>query len=243
MSSTYTAVSQKFTCVFLNYKHKDVESFETALKDRTIWERYNLREADTEIETDAPLHMIPVLMKRFPLRTYKLESLDAKLEYVDFESKVMISKMDPTEEELQELEKFITEIADFKISDIEAMGINFITVYELPHKKLQVLNQNIEEVFPNFSKNKTFQLILPLQLDGYVATYQITKNVKEKPADEEPRRYTIDVNFHIDIESTSTTTEKFKKITSNVAKISTDYYKEYLSDSENILGMNCDVKI
>ena len=243
MSSTYKPLSQKFTCVFLNYKHKDVESFETALKDRTIWERYNLREADTEIVTDAPIELMPVLMKRFPLRAYTIQSLDAKLEYVDFESKIMISKTDPTKEELQELEKFITEIADFKISDIEAMGINFITVYELPHKKLQVLNENIEEKFPNFSKNKTFQLILPLQLDGYVATYKITKNEKEKPADEEPRQYTIDVNFHIDVQSTLKTTDKFDKITSNVNKISTYYYKEYLSDSENILGMNCDVNI
>ena len=101
----------------------------------------------------------------------------------------------------------------------------------------------IEQDDSNFSKNKTFQLILPLQLDGYVATYKITKNEKENPADEEPRQYTIDVNFHIDVQSTLKTTDKFDKITSNVNKISTYYYKEYLSDSENILGMNCDVNI
>ena len=65
MSSTYTAVSQKFTCVFLNYKHKDVESFETALKDRRIWEKYNLSRAETEIVTDAPPEMISGLSIQF----------------------------------------------------------------------------------------------------------------------------------------------------------------------------------
>jgi hypothetical protein len=243
MSSTYTAVSQKFTCVFLNYKYKDVESFETALKDRDIWNEYKLSAVDPEIETDAPLHMIPALIKSLPLRAYTSETLKAKLEYIDFESKIMISKINPTEEELRKLETFIAKIADFKISDIEAIGINFITVYELPHKKLQVLNQNIEKVFPNFSKNKTFQLILPLQLDGYVATYKITKEIKKEHEDEEPRKYTIDANFHIDIESILTTPDKVQIITSNVNKISNYYYKEYLSDSENILGMNHDVSI
>lgn len=122
------------------------------------------------------------------------------------------------------------------MSDIKAMGLNFISLFNLKDKKLKILNDNIDQYLPNFKKNIAFQLTLLLQLDDCIATYKIRKKSGGDDTNED-RIYQIDANLHFNV-SLNRTQDKINKINDITDNIDTKYLPIFNQECNNILAMN-----
>ena len=226
----------KVTLVAINYKCATVGEFDSKLKEKNILSKYNLELQDINIANadNIPLPVMDGLISLLPC-TYQSKDTTVKVVYAQREFKLSIEKLNLTNDNFEEFKRLSGEILDLKLSDISAIGINYSAEYNLGKSKLMLLNNDIVNKVPDFAKNRTFELVLPLCYEnrGMVATYRI-KKIKGGDNTKEERIYSIKANYHYDI-SRMTTNEKIQQI-ENI--LSFNLCHEFLDNGQKFLELN-----
>lgn len=234
----FEPVEHKAVIVATNYLFANTKEFYNEIIQKKLKEDYDIEFAKLEIKGDLPEGKINLeqMKEIFPIAMLTSNKNNTMAQLNVAEAKLSIDKENFKTNELTDLKKYLYDLIDLKSSDISALGLNFIAIFNLGQKKLKILNESIEDNMPNFKYNKTFQLILPLQIDNYIATYKIRK-LKGGDNTQEDRLYQIDVNFNFDL-SQLKTKEKLDKIEELLIEIETVYYHDFLEECNNLLKMN-----
>lgn len=230
----FIPIKQSATIVTLNYPYK-ADEFLQVVRKKELYSKYFLSDIPVNIEINHPNS--EQVRKEFefdkPLVGLKSEENNINVILTIYEKKLDIVNYDFNPQEIEVFKTIANELIDPKISDISAIGINFISEFE-PGIKLQLLNKEIEKI-QDFDKNLTFQLVLPIQYDGYIATYKVQKLVPEEKS--MSRRYKIDVNYHIDL-AEKTSREKLEILNQNLNNLKNNFYTPYYSKCQEFLNLN-----
>ena len=233
----FNSINTKTILVATNYLYNSIQEFEQCKCYKKYEEQHKLNKITPSI-IGAPLTMPPEMLQQMvPVTAYKINEVDVSYSNIE---KVLATKIEETsKEKLVGLSNIFYEFLDSKISDISALGINFISQYNLGNRKLKVLNQDIDKHIIDFKKNKAFQVTLLLEYDDCNATYKIRKYSGGDNTGE-PRIYQIDVNMHFDMYSKNTQ-EKIN-LTSNILNnLEGKYYKMFNEKCNQILEMSDEV--
>lgn len=236
---TFNAIEQHIIVVVTNYLFNSNIEFENDENSKLYMQKYHLKKILPNIKTPVgtiPPNIVQQMQGVIPVVNYEDENKNLRLTYNDIEKNISFEVQDINTESITLLKEAIKDFIDLKMSDIKAMGLNFISLYNLGDKKLKILNNNIEKYIPNFKKNIVFQLTLLLQLDDCVATYKIRKKSGGDDTGED-RIYQIDANFHFNI-SLGRTQDKINKINDITNNIDTKYFPIFNDECNNILAMN-----
>ena len=236
----FKAEDLKVTLVAINYKCATVGKFDSKLKEKNILNKYKLEMQDINISSanNVPLPVVNGLISMLPC-TYQSKDTTVKVVYTQQEFRLSIEKLNLANENFEEFKGLSWEILDLKLSDVSAIGVNYSADYNLGKSKLILLNSEILEKVPDFTKNRTFEFVLPIDYPerGLVATYRI-KKVKGGDDTGEDRIYSIKANYHYDI-SKMTTTQKIQKIEDI---LSFELCQEFLDNGQKFLELNDGVK-
>ena len=239
----FNAFEQHIVVVVTNYLFNSNVEFENDNNSKIYMQRYGLNKILPDIKTptgNIPPNIVQQMQGVIPIVNYEDEHKNLRLTYNDIDKNISFEVRRVNENSIKLLKDAIKDFIDIKMSDIKAMGLNFISLYNLGNKKLKILNNDIEKYLPNFQKNIAFQLTLLLQLDDCVATYKIRKKSGGGDTNED-RIYQIDANLHFDI-SLWRTQDKINKITDITNNIDTKYFPIFNEECSNILAMNDDKK-
>lgn len=227
-------INPKATLVALNYNFSSIPEFIDKLKAKNILEKYSLKQENQTIQFTGNLPPAPIIkdLRNFLPLTFISADTTVKIIYTQQELKLVIAKENILENNFQEYKNLSYDFIDFKISDINAIGMNYSAQFNLGKEKLLLLSQETVSAVPTFDKNISFEFILPLKDDtkGVLSTYRV-KKVSEETAQE--HIYEISVNFHYDISELSTMdkTNKLNEI------ISLNSYKEFEAQCNRFLGV------
>lgn len=103
-----------------------------------------------------PLMPKEAIMQMLPIYEYEANN-KIKITYSDIEKKISFYGNSDTSCYLSELSKISYNFIDLKISDINALGLNFIAKYNLKNRKLKILNKDIEKYMPDLKKILIFK--------------------------------------------------------------------------------------
>lgn len=233
----FEALNSKATLVAINYNFSSAKEFAEKLETKNILSRYGLHLQEMSFTGNGILPPPPVLNDIRSIMPYEYMSKDTSIRvaYTQNEFKLFIDKLGISTENFREFEELSKEIIDFKLSDITAIGINFSAEFNLGELKLNLLSNETIEAISDFSQNKTFEFVLPIEYPnrGLIATYRIRK-VGGGDNTGEPRVYEIRVNYHFDI-SEMTTANKSVKIKDIISPV---LYNEFLGKCKQFLSVN-----
>ena len=235
----FNAIEEKIIIVVTNYLYNSVTEFENDENCKMYMNNYCLTKVLPNIQTanmPIPSPILHQLQSALPVATYETPNKDLKVTYNDLDKNISFEISIVNKDYINTIKNVVDSFIDLKISDVKAIGLNFISKFNLGSNKLRILNNNIETYMPDFKKNRTFQLTLLLQLDDCVATYKIRK-LSGGDDTNEGRIYQIDSNFHFDI-SLGKTQEKINKITSITQNLDKKYFPSFKDECNKILAMN-----
>jgi hypothetical protein len=232
----FEPLSQIATIIVTDYTYLNKDAFLNDLKRGNIISRYDV--VEEEIKIDGEQKPSPFVIEQ--LKTVLPQEFTARRNNIIFtffpaEFKLSVVKKDFARENFPELVKITNDLLDRKVSEIGALGLNFVAEFNLQNIKLQLLNNNVESI-KDFNKNSTFEFVLPLDYrdeDGSIATYRIRKSRGGGDTGED-RYYEVSVNFHFDFKELNTKA-KFDKIE---AILSETYYSKFLATSQEFLALN-----
>lgn len=230
------AINPKATLVALNYNFANTAEFMEKLKAKNILDKYALKQDKQTIEYQGPVPpptpLLNDLRNILPL-TFTSEDTTVKIVYAQQELKLVIDKDNILECNFNEYKSLSYDFIDLKVSDINAIGMNYSAKFDMGKEKLLLLSAATVSAVRNFDKNISFEFILPIKDDekGVLSTYRVRK-ISEDSA--EKHIYEISVNFHFDISELSTA-EKTNKLNEI---ISLNLYKEFEAQCQRFLGVN-----
>lgn len=236
---SFNTINEKIIIVVTNYLYNSVAEFESDENCKLYMSNYHLEKELPIIQSGnnpIPTPILQQIQSNLPIATYKTSDNRFKLTYNDLNKNITFEISEINDDSIIFIKKLVDSFVDLKMSDVKAIGLNFISQFDLGNNKLKILNDKIETYMPNFKKNRTFQLTLLLQLDDCVATYKIRK-LSGGDDSGENRIYQIDSNFHFDV-SLGTTQEKINKISAITDNLSRKYLSSFKNECNNILGMN-----
>lgn len=236
---TFNAIEQHIVVVVTNYLFNSNIEFENDDNSKIYMQKYGLKKIPPKINVPIgtiPSNIIQQMQGVIPVVNYEDENKNFRLTYNDIDKNISFEVININEDNIKLLKDAIKDFIDLKMSDIKAMGLNFISLFNLKDKKLKILNDNIDQYLPNFKKNIAFQLTLLLQLDDCVATYKIRKKSGGDDTNED-RIYQIDANLHFNV-SLNRTQDKINKINDITNHIDTKYLPIFNQECNNILAMN-----
>lgn len=239
---TFEATNEKIIIVVTNYLYSSAREFENDEFIKANITNYKLKKCIPNINTSEPIPkpVLEQLQSSLPIVTFETEDQNFKVTYNDLEKNISFEICNLNEPDFEMLKMMVENFVDPKMSDLRAIGINFISQFNLGNNKLKLLNDKIETYMPNFKKNRTFQLTILLQLDDCVATYKIRK-ISGGDDTKENRIYQIDANFHFDL-SICKTQRKIEKITNLMDNLNKKYLPIFKTECNNILAMNDEKK-
>lgn len=231
----FEIINPKVTLVATNYNFTSAIEFQQKLEERDIVSKYALEEQEAKFAGAIPPAAILKDMKPFFPLMYCNKDTKIIVTYIQQEFKLNIEKGNISEENYPEYNSLCSEVLDLKLSDINAIGINFAGNFNLGKNKLQLLNNEILGEIPDFPLNLTFEFALPIKYEdrGLIATYRI-KKISGGDNTDKDRIYRISVNNHFDVSKLSTS-EKSKKLEEI---LSVELYKEYLKKCQGFLRLN-----
>lgn len=228
----------KTTLVAINYSFSSNNAFEDELVNKGIIERYNLQKVQPNIQINGSLPNDPMIMQQLAILTpceYITDKTKIKLQYRGTETKLIIGKDNfNKEDDAEDFKKLSEDVLDLKISDIRAIGINYSADYNLGLTRLQLLNNEVEEL-EDFKNNITFEFVLPIEYKDKdeIATYRVKKISGGDDTDND-RIYNVSVNFHYKFDSYNTS-KKVKRI-EDILKL--DNYNDYIKKANGFLNIN-----
>ncbi len=231
----FEIINPKATLVATNYNFTSAIEFQQKLEERDIVSKYALEEQEAKFAGAIPPAAILKDMKPFFPLMYCNKDTKIIVTYIQQEFKLSVEKNNISEENYGDYKSLCGEIIDLKLSDINAIGINYAGEFNLGKNKLQLLNNEILGEIPDFALNLTFEFALPIKYEnrGLISTYKIRK-ISGGDDTNKDRIYKISVNNHFDISKLSTS-EKSKKLEEILSE---NLYKEYLEKCQGFLRLN-----
>ncbi len=231
----FEAINPKAILIAVNYNFSSVDEFVNKLEEKSIIEKYKLEREEYQFQGQMPPEPILKSVQGFFPCVYKSNDTTINIIYSQNEFKLSIQKDNLTINNFSEYLNLANDVIDLKLSDINAIGVNYQAQYNLGQNKLNLLNNEILTEIPDFSKNKSFEFVLPLEYPerNLIATYRI-KKVSGGDNTGIDRIYEVRANFHFNIEKASTA-EKMS-ILPNI--LSYELYKEFSEKSQGFLKLN-----
>lgn len=221
--------------VATNYNFQNSNEFKQKLEEKNIIEKFNLSSVEPKIQGPKPDETIYSQIKGFLPVIYQSEDLKIQVIYTNQDARLVVEKINLTKDTYKSFQDLSSDITDFKLSDIKEIGLNFFGNFNLKNNKLLLLNSQIANNLTDFSKNKNFEIVLPLDFSerNLTSTYRVTKISGGDNSDND-RIYRISVNNHFVLGSLSTIDkiEKLKEI------LSYSLYEEFLKNCQSILRIN-----
>lgn len=232
----FEAINPKATLVALNYNFANVAEFTGKLKAKNLLEKYSLKQTEQAIQikstTPPPLPILNDIRSFLPL-TFVSSDTTVKVIYTQQELKLVIDKQTINEDNFQNYKKLSYDFLDLKVSDINAIGMNYSAEFNLKENKLLLLNEATIQAVENFDQNISFEFILPLEdkTKGVLSTYRVRKISQNTDTD---HMYEISVNFHFDLSDMSTANKaiKLEEI------IAIDFYQAFMKQCQKFLEVN-----
>ncbi len=229
-------ISEKATFVIANYIFNDANLFSTELESS---EKFKSNNSDFE---KVKLQSNILLPENFPMPLAIYKNKNSQIMYSVGDARLDISSSD-YEEAKERLKNLLLTLAQFKLQEISAIGINYNAGCKT-NKRLAIFNKEISDgTFSNWSKNIGFTLSIPLDLkDLYncVATYTIKKISGETNSQGdivEPYVYNISVNYNFKIdEDKADTMKRYNKLESIVNSIE-NLYKDFNKKCSEITSL------
>lgn len=172
---------------------------------------------------------VELVQHTLPIVGYKSNSL--KILYSEPDRRINISS-DSYEEDKNTLKEMLSILVEFKLPEISAIGINYSAICSTGKKRLSIFNEKInDKTISNWSKNKGFTTIIPIDLDnfGCLATYTIKRLYDEIKSNSKIKNYVynIAVNYNFEITSLGSNIRErllnVEKIVSNIDKLYDDF--------------------
>ena len=234
----YAPKEIKAFIVATNYNFLNAQDFVNTIDEKNIIKKYSIEPCNTKIrflgippQTQEDVNSLALFAPVICKDTVN----DIQVDYINPEKKLMIRKENFTELIYENFKNLAYDLMDLRLSTINAIGVNYSADFVLGDVKLNLINNNIINEIPDFSKNMTFEFVLPLNYDdrGLIATYRV-KKVQGGDESNEPRIYNVGVNFHFDISSLNTKnkSEKLDEI------LSKELYEEFINKSQGFLKLN-----
>lgn len=236
--SKYTPINIKAIVVATNYNFFSGENYINTIREKQLDKMYELipQETSIRIQGEQPFNInnIPNLSSLMPI-IFRDSKSGVEINYINPEQKIMIRKLDFSKNSFELFKNISTNFLDLKLSEINAIGINYSADFNLGNAKLQLLNTNIENEIPDFKHNLTFEFVLPIKYKNrdLVANYRI-KKIQGGDNTSNPRIYNVSVNFHFDI-SKLTTKDKYGKL-ENILNV--NMFDEFLDKCQGFLKLN-----
>lgn len=230
----FEAINPKAILIALNYNCSSSIEFASKLEEKDLINKYNLQLQELKLQGNIPpAEVLNNLKGLFPC-VYTVNDTKIEVIYTQNEFKLSITKLGMDKKEFDNFKNLSNDILDLKLSDINAIGINYSAEFDLGDARLDILNNKITGI-PEFEQNLTFEFKLPIFYPerNLVASYRI-KKIKGGDGTTDPHIYDINVNFHFDIKQLNTgeKAEKIKEI------LSYDLYDEFLNKSQEFLKLN-----
>lgn len=231
----YEILDANASLVATNYNFQSIEEFKQKLEEKKIIEKFRLVAVKPQINFPENNEAIFNQIEKFLPAIYQSEEFKIQVIYTNQEAKLVVEKKNLDEKSYADFQNLSNDITDFKLSDIKEIGVNFFGNFNLKSNKLLLLNNKLAENLQDFTKNKNFEILLPLDYPkrNLVATYRVTKISGGKNTNQD-RIYRISVNNHFNLANLSTC-EKIEKL-----KEILDYslYEEFLNNCQSILKIN-----
>lgn len=231
----FSPIDTNIIIVATNYLYGSVLDFENNNDFKEKLKKYEMRKITPNIISNAPIVPNEVMQQLIPVDEYYTKD-NVKISYNDLEKRMSLFGDNTNSEYLLKLSETSYDFIDLKISDINAVGINFVSKYNLGSKKLKLLNNDIEKYIPDFPKNTAFQVTLMLEVDNYKSTYKIRK-ISGGDNTGEDRIYQIDTNMHFEIKA-GNTQDKINYTKDILYNLESKYYQVFIEKCNQILEMN-----
>lgn len=221
--------------VATNYNFQNADEFIQKLEEKNLIKKFNLSSVEPQIQGPKPDEAIYSKIKGFLPVIYQSEDFKIQVIYTNQDARLVVEKKNLTKDTYKSFQDLSNDITDFKLSDIKEIGLNFFGNFNLKNNKLLLLNSQIANNLADFSKNKNFEIVLPLDFSErkLTSTYRITK-ISGGDNTGNDRIYRISVNNHFDIGTLSTIDkiDKLKEI------LNYNLYEEFLANCQSILKIN-----
>ncbi|MBQ8460034.1 hypothetical protein IJ541_08025 [bacterium] len=234
----YKLLNERATYVIANFNYSGPQAFEKDFYESdSIQElKLDLKPAQIKIE---PNNVVPVGFP-LPIKAYRInDSIDMVLSGMDRRLDLMTDKYSVHHELL---DKLLLRLAQTKISDITAIGINYDAECNTGTKKLSIFNTKInDETIGNWSSNNGFRVLIPFNLEKYdsVATYTIQKikggNLSDKSFEEYV--YGVSVNYNFVLKADKANLSKQVKRLEDIISYTDDLYKDFETKCKEITNL------
>ncbi len=223
-------LNEKITYVIANYNYQDVNEFDRDFKNNKNIEILDLNIQDIDVKIE-PQNVVPIM--QIPLKAYNINNC-IQLVYSRFDVRLDIFSNDYKKSK-DILDSLLLVLAQFKLSEISAIGINYDVECNTGDRRLSIFNTTInDDKISKWSSNKGFKLSIPFELDEYetIATYTIKKLHGGKLPDNnfEDYVYGISVNYNFtltkDKGDISALLTRLKNIVSYTESLHEDFKKK-----------------
>ena len=232
---TFNPIDTDIVIVATNYLFNSALEFENNEYFKEKSSKYEITRITPNVVTNNVMFPVGVLQQIMPIYDYSTKD-NIRISFSDIEKKISLFANNTNKDFLAKLSQTSYDFIDLKISDINAIGINFISKYNLGNKKLKILNGQIDKHITDFHKNIAFQVTIMLESDGYKSTYKIRK-ISGGDNTGENRIYQIDANMHFEIKA-GNTQEKIDYTKSILDYLEEKYYQAFICKCNQILEMN-----
>lgn len=232
----YEMLNPKATLVALNYNFLSANEFIEKVSTKKLLEKYSLKREEPSLKLKdgiiPPPQVINDIRNFLPL-SFLSNDTTIKIIYTQQELKLVINKVGIDTDNFKNYSELSYDFIDLKMSDINAIGMNYSAEYNLKEDKLLLLSSEAVKAVPDFESNISFEVVLPIYEsdNGVLKTYRIRKSSKDEALD---HIYEISVNYHFDV-SQMTTAQKSEKIDQ---LLSIHRYDEFCSQCQRFLEVN-----
>lgn len=201
MQKNYERTELSSSIVAIGNRTNKIE-FERYISQKGIKDKYKLELAKNQFYLPVGFSESDInsLLNTSPIITYVSETHNYIVTLIFPETKISIINKNFKENDNQDFELFVKTILDDSISKIQAIGINYNSIFRKANK-LKIFNKKIEDT-EFFKKNISFSVTIPSKYDdGYEGTYTIEKIPQENENETESRMYAFSVNYNFNLKN------------------------------------------
>lgn len=197
------------TFVIANYNFNSIRQFENEFQNSDSCKQFidGFEKVPIKIKGEIPLPIdveVPVtaFRKDFQQITYSL-----------LEHRLDISTKDYSNDSVI-LKNMLLTLSQFKLQEINAIGINYNLECNTGEKRLNIFNLEIDKRIKDWSKNEGFSIIIPFSLSDYpcIATYSIEKVIGGIQEDGSFINYVYSIAVNYNFEMTEDKADIIKRL-------------------------------
>ena len=222
-------VKRNATFVIANCFFEDgPEGFKTKLDNSEFKKYNNFKQAPIKFTANG----IPnAVIENLPIIAFSDNNIKVLYSGMDRRIDISTNEYDNNKDLLKDI---LTILVDFKLTEINAIGINYSADCRTDHNRLSIFNERINDnTFSNWSDNLGFTVTIPLQLKKFdcIGTYTVRKLAGGNTEDSfVPYLYQITVNYNFDINMVGVGARDrldfIEKLVNNIEKLYKDFNKK-----------------